>query len=144
MAWPRSASHLCRRRGEVALNLVASSAWLEHFAGSTGAGSFAPAVEDAPSLLVPSIVLHEVFRRILQQRSEGEALSKYVTMVQAHVVPLNDSLAINAARLSCHTGLPMADNIILATAQAYQATIWRQDRHFSGLPNVRYFQKSVA
>jgi len=35
----------------------------------------------------------------------------------------------------------MADSIILATARLYGATVWTQDEDFSGLPDVRFYQK---
>jgi predicted nucleic acid-binding protein len=33
----------------------------------------------------------------------------------------------------------MADAIIFATAQSYNALLWTQDEHFSGLKNVNYY-----
>jgi uncharacterized protein with PIN domain len=56
------------------VNVVDSSAWLEYFADGPNAGFFAPAIEATEELIVPSIVLLEVFKRLLQQRSENEAL----------------------------------------------------------------------
>ena len=35
----------------------------------------------------------------------------------------------------------MADSMILATAQTYQATLWTQDEHFKGLGGARYLEK---
>ena len=37
--------------------------------------------------------------------------------------------------------LPMADSIILATALAYDATLWTQDVDFEGFDGVRYVGK---
>ncbi len=37
--------------------------------------------------------------------------------------------------------LPMADAIILATAQAYEAVLWTQDSHFKEIDGVRYIPK---
>jgi uncharacterized protein with PIN domain len=58
------------------VNVVDSSAWLEYFAGGPGADAFADAIEDTGSLLVPSITVLEVFKRVLQQRDEGAALRR--------------------------------------------------------------------
>lgn len=123
------------------LDLIDSSGWLEYFAEGESAEWFGQAIASSGRLLVPTIVLYEVFKRILQQRGEAEALSKYALMTEAEVVPLTAPLAIEAARLSLATRLPMADSVILATAQAYAATIWTQDRHFAGLENVRYLPR---
>jgi uncharacterized protein with PIN domain len=43
------------------MNAVDSSAWLEFFADGPNAGEFAAAIEDADSLIVPTISLFEVF-----------------------------------------------------------------------------------
>jgi toxin FitB len=123
------------------LDLVDSSAWLEYFADGGSASQFAVAIESSEGLLVPTIVLYEVFKRILAQWGEAEALSKYALMAEAEVVPLSAPLAIEAARLSLVTHLPMADSVILATARAYGATVWTQDQHFSGLESVRYIPR---
>ena len=42
-------------------NVVDSSGWLEYFIDSKRAPLFAPAIEDTTNLLVPVIVLYEVF-----------------------------------------------------------------------------------
>jgi predicted nucleic acid-binding protein len=36
----------------------------------------------------------------------------------------------------------MADSIMLATAQAWEATLWTQDADFAGIPGVRYVAKN--
>lgn len=56
------------------MNVVDSSGWPEYFADGPNAESFASAIEDPETLVVPSISLYEVFKRVLQRRSEGEAL----------------------------------------------------------------------
>lgn len=54
---------------------------------------------------------------------------------------MDESLSIAAARLSLQLRLPMADSIILATAQAYDAMLWTQDVDFEGVEGVRYVRK---
>jgi predicted nucleic acid-binding protein len=124
------------------VNLVDSSAWLEYFAGGANAGRFATAIEAVDDLLVPTIVVAEVARRIMQQRGEDEALQKAAQLHQGEVVPLDSALALSAAQLGVQHGLPMADSIVLATARQYGATIWTMDADFKDLADVRYFPKS--
>jgi hypothetical protein len=50
------------------MNVVDSSGWLEYLANGAHADFFAPAIESAPELIVPTLSLYEVFRRVLQQR----------------------------------------------------------------------------
>ena len=120
------------------MNVVDSCAWLEYFAAGPNAAFFGRAIEATGELVVPTLSLYEVFKRILQQRSEGDALTAVALMQQGTVVELEARLALNAARVSMDLKLPMADSVMLATARAYEATLWTQDEHFEGLPDVRY------
>ena len=120
------------------MNVVDSSAWLEYLADGPNAAVFAGAIEATGELLVPSLTIYEVFKRVLQQRGEGDALRAAALMQQGAVVGLDAGLALAAARLSLDTRLPMADSVVLATARAHQAALWTQDADFDGLPGVRY------
>jgi predicted nucleic acid-binding protein len=120
------------------VNLVDSSAWLEYFADGPNAGFFASAIEKARDLLVPTIVVFEVYRRVLQQRNERAALEAISVLQHGQLIELTASLAIAAARISHHERLPMADSIILATARAQNATIWTQDSDFEEMDRVKY------
>lgn len=123
------------------MNLVDSSAWLEYFANGPNAGFFAPAVEGVDKLLVPTICLLEVFKRVLQQRDEGAALRAVAQMQVGKVVDLDRTLALSAAKISQQTKLPLADSVILATARAHHATIWTQDADFANISGVEYTAK---
>ncbi len=120
------------------MNLVDSSAWLEYFANGPNAGFFATPIEQVGELIVPSVVLYEVFKRVLQQRGENDALQTVAVLQQGTVVGLDVALALHAARTSVERHLPMADSIILATAQAHEATLWTQDADFRAIPGVQY------
>jgi toxin FitB len=88
--------------------------------------------------------LFEVFKRVLQQRGEGQALQAVALMQQGQVVELTAPLALAAARVSAENRLPLADSVILATARVYGATLWTQDSDFEGLPGVEYVAKKAA
>ena len=123
------------------MNLVDSSAWLEYFGAGPQAGQFARVIEDVESLLIPTIVVVEVCRRVMQQRGEDEALQAAALLHQGQVVDLDGGLALSAAQLGVALKLPLADSIILATAKQFGATIWTMDGDFEGLPSVRYIAK---
>ncbi len=123
------------------MNVVDSSGWLEYFANGANADFFAPAFVQTDELVVPSVSIYEVFKRVLQQRGEEKALQAVVAMQQGKVVDLSAEIAINAGKLSHELKMPMADSIILATARAYEATLWTQDEDFAGLSDVRYAKK---
>jgi toxin FitB len=124
------------------MNVVDSSGWLEYFADGPNADFFTPAIENVTELIVPSISVYEVFKRVLQQRNEGDALQAVAVMQQGLVVDLDSILALNAAKLSVDLRLPMADSIILVTARWYNAVLWTQDADFRELEGVRYVEKS--
>jgi len=124
------------------MNVVDSSGWLEYFADGPNATEFAKPIQATNTLVVPSISLFEVFKRVMTQRGEDAALEAIALMRQGRVVPLDDVLALDGARLSVEHRLPMADSIILATALAHKATLWTQDADFEHMPGVRYVAKS--
>jgi predicted nucleic acid-binding protein len=120
------------------MNVVDSSAWLEYFTDGPNAAFFAPAIAATEKLVVPTLSLYEVFKRVLQQRTEDDALMAVATMQQGMVVDLDASIALSAARISIDCKLPMTDSVMLATARAFEATLWTQDEHFKSLTGVKY------
>jgi predicted nucleic acid-binding protein len=120
------------------MNVVDSSAWLEYFADGPNAEEFTPAIKNSEALVVPSITLFEVFKKVRVQRDVESALRAVSQMKRGHVVDLGADLAVAAAELSAESRLPLADSVILATARAADATLWTQDSHFEGLAGVEY------
>ena len=123
------------------MNLVDSSGWLEYFADGRNTRFFAPALEDTENLIVSTINIYEVFKRVLQQRGEDSALQAVALMHQAGVVDVTSPIAMDAVKLSANLKLPMADSLILATARSCDAILWTQDAHFNGLPNIKFTKK---
>lgn len=120
-----------------AANVVDSSGWLEYFTDSDRAALFATAIEDTENLIVPVISVLEVFRKVLRERGEDDALQVASMMQVGQIIDLDCALALESAR---HP-LPLADSVIYATALRHEATLWTQDEHFKNLPRVRYFPK---
>jgi predicted nucleic acid-binding protein len=98
-------------------------------------------IENLAELVVPSISVYGVFKRVLQQRGESEALLAAAVMQRGVVVDLDVTLALSAARLSLDLRLPMADSVILATARAHNATLWTQDADLRGVEGVEYVER---
>jgi predicted nucleic acid-binding protein len=126
------------------MNVVDSSGWLEYFAGSEAADFFSEALEDSGNLIVPTISVYEVFKRLLQQRTESEALIAVAAMQQGTIVELSNDIALSAARFSHNTKIPMADSIIYVTADAHSADVWTQDEDLKDLERVHYQPKSES
>ena len=123
------------------MNIVDSSGWLAYFADESNAKHFKAPLSNPTRLIVPAITLYEVFKVILRESSENQALQAVVAMQKGKVINVNTSLALAAARLSLEYRLPMADSVILATAQEFKATIWTQDADFKDIREVKYFPK---
>jgi len=123
------------------MNVVDSSGWLEYFADGENADFFTSAIEKTDELIVPAISLFEVFKKMRLQRGEQFAMEAATAMMQGRVIPLDATLALTAAKLSGDLKLPMADSIILATARAFNATLWTQDADFENVEGVKYVKK---
>ena len=123
------------------MNVVDSSAWLEYLTDGPNAEYFAKAIEDVENLVVPSITIYEVFKKVLTERGEDAALQVVAQMKTGHLVEVDEDLAIDAARLSVAHKIPMADSLIIATARAHDAWVWTQDDDFKGLSKVNYRAK---
>lgn len=123
------------------MNVVDSSGWLEYFADEANADFFAEAIENVEELIVPAINIYEVFKRVYQQRGEGDALQAVALMEQGQLVEVDASLALKAAKISLDLGIPMADSLILAAARQHEATLWTQDVDFKGMAGIQYIEK---
>ena len=123
------------------MNLVDSSGWLEYFADGTNADFFASSIEDTEHLVVSTINIYEVFKRILIQRDEHSALQAVAIMEQGQVIDLSSEISLSAALISSEYKIPMADSMIYATAKASKATLWTQNIDFEALEGVKYIKK---
>ncbi|MFC1796282.1 type II toxin-antitoxin system VapC family toxin [Pseudomonadota bacterium] len=121
------------------MNVVDSSAWISYFTDDRNADVFAAPIEDVENLLVPSITLTEVFKFMSRHADEAIALQAIAHMKQGMTVPLDGSLALDAAVFGLEFNLPLADSIVYATAKKFGAVVWTQDSDFKNLPAVEYY-----
>jgi predicted nucleic acid-binding protein len=123
------------------MNVVDSSGWVEYFTNGGTAHFFIPPIRDLENLLVPSICIYEVFKRLIADLGEESALQAVGVMSYGHEVELDRKIAIDAAQISLGLKLPKADSIILATARTHDATLWTQEAHFKDIECVKYIEK---
>jgi toxin FitB len=123
------------------MNIVDSSGWLAYFADEPNAKYFSGPLKDPDSLVVPAITIYEVFKVVLRESTENQALQAISVMQKGTVIDLNVRLAVASSKLSLEHGLPMADSIILATAREYNAIVWTQDSDFKNIPGVKFFSR---
>jgi toxin FitB len=125
------------------MNVVDSSGWVEYFVQGENAQFFIPLIQDQENLLVPSVCIYEVFKRLTLDLGEESALQAVGIMSYGLIIEMDRKIALDAAQISIRYKLAMADSIILATARAYEATLWTQDAHFKDIEGVRYVEKKV-
>ena len=126
------------------MNLVDSSGWIEYFTAGANADFFAEPIQDVENLLVPTICIYEVFKRLLAERDEDAALLSVGLMSYGREAEVNRTIAIEAALISRELKLAMADSIILATARAHNAILWTQDEHFKAIDGVQFIAKNKS
>ena len=115
-----------------------SSCWLEFFGRTDRLELFRAPILAVDKLFVPVVTIYEVYKKIRRELGEDAATEAAALMQCGNIVELTLPLALSAAT----NGLPFADSLIYAAAQAAGATLWTQDAHFDGLSGVRYFAKS--
>ena len=122
-------------------SVVDSSGWIELFTDGPQADRFLAVLQAEEALVIPAITILEVFKWILREHSEAQAIQAVAVMQRGLVVDLDTQLAIAAAQLSHALRLPMAGSIILATARCHQARLYTMDADFQGLADVALISK---
>ena len=118
--------------------VIDSSGWLEFLTDGPVADEYAKYLRKTAEVVTPTIVIYEVYKRAKRVLGEEEAIDAVAAMQKTRVMPLTDELALIAADLSLLHKLPMADAIVLATAQAHDADVVTSDADFKDLPRVIY------
>ncbi|MCL2804619.1 MAG: type II toxin-antitoxin system VapC family toxin [Treponema sp.] len=124
------------------MNVIDSSFWLEYFAGTQAGDIVSDIIEETSKLIVPTITVYEVFKKLLIERNEDDALLAVGYMKQGSIIDLTEELSLSAAEISKNLKLPMADSIIYATSLKYNCILWTLDDHFENLKSVNYFDKN--
>ncbi|MDR2517176.1 MAG: type II toxin-antitoxin system VapC family toxin [Spirochaetaceae bacterium] len=124
------------------MNIVDSSCWIEYLMDTEIGASVAPIVENAAELLVPTITLYEVYKKLLAEKNEAYALEVVSYMQTGTVIEIDAGLSLAAAHISRNHKLPMADSIIYSAALRHSALIFTCDKHFRDIPGIRYFPKN--
>ena len=122
--------------------LVDTCGWIEWMIDSPLAKSYSRYLTQPNMLIVPTLAQHELYKWLYREVDPPTALSAIAATQSATVVPLDTSLALQAADVAREFKLAMADAIIYATVRQHRATLITSDAHFSALPQVKYFPKA--
>ena len=122
--------------------IVDSCGWLEWFTDGKLANKYQKYLADQENLLVPAIILYEVYKILKREVDEEKALLAVGYMKNSPVIPLDEILALSAADIALQENLAMADAIIVATSRLYNCTIISSDSDLKNQPNVNFIQKN--
>lgn len=120
--------------------LVDSFGWIEYFANGRLAERYVKYIETTEEIIVPTVVIYEVYKQLKSKRGEKIAQDAYAHMAKASMVPLTDDIAVKAADISLASGLAMADAIIYVTAMSNNAKLVTSDSHLKNLAGVTFIE----
>jgi predicted nucleic acid-binding protein len=118
------------------LYLIDSTGWLEYLSEDSKATAFAHYLEGESSVIVPTVVLFEVYRHLAKHRGRPLADRFASQALLRRIVPLDETVALAAANASIDHRLNGNDAIVYATARVFQAQLVTANTHFRGLPGV--------
>jgi predicted nucleic acid-binding protein len=118
--------------------VVDSPGWIEYLANGKKADAFAPYLESSESILLPSVIVYEVYNCISRAKGKttGAMFLSHALALGAHLIPLTPELSVLAADTDLDAQLGMTRAIVYASAQSHQAQLITSDPGFANLPGV--------
>ena len=117
---------------------IDSHGWIERFTNGPKARQYNRIIDKIrPDEIVTSVVvLYEVYRKVKQVKGEELALEAVAALSQTKVVPIDQTLSLEAADYSLSHGLHFADALIYATARHFDVELHTSDQDLKGLKGV--------
>jgi toxin FitB len=122
--------------------IVDSCGWLEWFTNGKLAASYEKYLVDQNNIMMPSIILYEVYKILKRETGEEKALLATGYMKNSKVISLDETLALVAADVALQERLAMADAIIIATARLNHCKVITSDIDLKNQPLVTYIPKN--
>jgi len=118
--------------------VVDSAGWIEYLAGGPKANGFAAYLDSQAVLLLPSIVVYKVLKKLYRELGKGiaDVFMSHAFDLGNRLIPLTLQIALKASIVSLEDRLPMTDAIIYTTASHENAQLITSDAHFANLPGV--------
>lgn len=106
-------------------------AWIEYFQGSETGRRVRDFLEDDEGLIVSSINISKVYRWILRFYDEKAAEAKREAIKErCIVVDVDETIAVEAAKIKHKFGWGLGDSIVYATARQLKAEVLTGDSDF--------------
>ena len=117
---------------------IDSSGWIERFTKGPKAPQYKQVIESTPpkEILTSVVVLYEVYKKVKKLKSEEEALLAVAALSQTTIVPLDQTLSLEAADFSLENNLHFSDAIVYATARHWKAKLYTSDNNLKPLKSV--------
>ena len=117
---------------------IDSSGWIESFTKGPKAPQYKQVIESAkPKEIVTSVVvLYEVYKKIKKLKTEEEALLAVAALSQTTIIPLDQTISLEAADFSLEYNLHFSDAIVYATARHWKAKLYTSDADLQELKMV--------
>ena len=122
--------------------IVDSCGWLEWFSDGVLAKKYKKYLENDTELLVPTIILYEVYKVLKREAGEEKALLAFAHMKISEVIPFDENLALQAADISLLHNLAMADAIVYTAALGHNCQLITSYKDLEGLPHVTFISKA--
>ena len=119
------------------MHIVDSCGWLEWFSNGRQADAYAPYLCEEGQILVPAVVLFEVYKILKRKIGEDKAVLAVSLMKRSTIIPFEEVLSLKAADTALQNNLAMADAMVYATALLYKVQLYTSDADFQGLPLVQ-------
>jgi len=119
---------------------IDSYGWIERFTNGPKAQQYNRIIDRVrPDEIITSVVvLYEVYRKIKQVKGEEVALEAVAALSQTRIVPVDQTLSLEAADYSLSHDLHFADALIYGTARHFKAELHTSNEDLKGLKHVTF------
>ena len=119
---------------------IDSSGWIERFTKGPKASQYKQVIEATkPKEIITSVVvLYEVYKKIKKLKGEEEALLAVAALSPTTIVPIDQTISLEAADYSLEYNLHFSDALVYATARHFKAKLYTSDANLRLLKTV-YF-----
>jgi predicted nucleic acid-binding protein len=118
------------------MHIVDSCGWLEWFSNGPLADAYGKYIANPEKILLPGVVLYEVYKIIKRDAGEDKALPAIGYMKNAIMVFPDETLLLKAADISLEHHLAMADAMVYAVAVTHDCPLYTSDADLRSLPLV--------
>jgi predicted nucleic acid-binding protein len=119
---------------------VDSSGWIEWFTKGPKSAQYKQIIESRqPKNIITSVVVaYEVYKKIKKEKEEEQALLAIAVLNETTIIPIDQTISLEAADYSLDYGLRLSDALIYATARHWKAELYTSDEDLQPLKSVHF------